>query len=110
MLPQNNGEVKDATPKKAVNARDRAHSLEGYPPGDRKAKAPAEEARVKVNRLLAACAEGQDPSILVALATSAGGLIDDEVRRKACTWNRERSCTSLLKNLQGQSYWATNPV
>lgn len=53
-----------------------------------------EEARTKVYHILVACGDGghgQDPSSLVALATSAGGLIDDEVRRVACT------STSLLR-------------
>ena len=38
----------------------------------------------EVDRVLAACKEPHDPDLLIALATSVGGLINDEVRKVAC--------------------------
>lgn len=37
-----------------------------------------------VNRILAACDEPQDLQLLIRLANSTGGLINDEVRKVAC--------------------------
>lgn len=39
----------------------------------------------KVSRILAACKEARDGDHLGTLATSKDGLVDDEVRRVACT-------------------------
>jgi len=44
-----------------------------------------QKASTKVDRVLAACAVKPDLNSLVALATSTGGLVNDEVRRVACT-------------------------
>lgn len=38
----------------------------------------------EVNSILAACEEPQDLDLLIRLATSTGGLINDEVRKVAC--------------------------
>ena len=50
---------------------------------------PAEEAphvlRPKAARIVATCGDGHDLDALVDLATTEHGLVDDEVRRKACT-------------------------
>lgn len=48
-----------------------------------------QEACTKVDRVLAACIAKPDWNSLVALATSTGGLVNDEVRRVACTSMRE---------------------
>ena len=53
-----------------------------------------QEACTKVNRILAVCNGKQDLGSLVALATSAGGLVDDEVRRVACTSLRKHMIES----------------
>ena len=50
-----------------------------------------QEARTKVNRILAVCKGKPDLPSLVASATSAGGLVDDEVRRVACTSLRKHT-------------------
>lgn len=42
-------------------------------------------ARAKVDRIWKACEEDRDIEALVQLATSENGLVDDEVRQKACT-------------------------
>ncbi len=40
--------------------------------------------RAKIDRIRKACEEGPDVEALIDLATSKDGLVDDEVRRKAC--------------------------
>lgn len=45
-------------------------------------------ARAKSRRILDACEKVPDIEALVQLATSTDGLINDEVRRKACTFAR----------------------
>ena len=46
----------------------------------------------EVNRILAACREPQDLDLLIRLATSTGGLINDETRKVACKfWGELKS-------------------
>ena len=40
--------------------------------------------REKVNQIIDACRESGSPQRLIALATSSGGLINDDLRRIAC--------------------------
>lgn len=47
-----------------------------------------QEACTKVDQILAACKAKPDWNSLVALATSTNGLVNDEVRRVACTSTR----------------------
>ncbi len=59
----------------------------------------------KVSYILAACKEGSVDDHLGTLATSADGLVDDEVRRVACTsmvnlWDAQRSTC-----VQGHYCW-----
>lgn len=60
------------------------------PPGSqslevhRRSTSPATPA--KIDRIRKACEEDPDVEALIQLATSKDGLIDDEVRRKACTF------------------------
>ncbi len=46
---------------------------------------PSEKERDKITRIITACTETQDIDQLVALSTATGGLVNDEVRRVACT-------------------------
>lgn len=46
----------------------------------------------EVNRILAACREPQDLDLLIRLATSTGGLINDETRKVACKFWGELKC------------------
>ncbi len=48
-----------------------------------------QEACTKVDRIIAACQAKPDWDCLVALATSTSGLVNDEVRRVACTSTRQ---------------------
>ena len=50
----------------------------------------------KVNLILAACEESDDLDLLVRLATSTGGLINDEVRKVACKSLTELKCPYSL--------------
>lgn len=45
--------------------------------------------RSKVKQILAACKEPCDVDLLVSLASTTGGLVDDEVRRVACMFIRQ---------------------
>lgn len=59
--------------------------------GGSKGEPPTQEACLKADRILATCKGTQDLNSLVASATSTGGLVNDEVRRVACTltsWRR----------------------
>ena len=71
MLEQLNGENSDADVYEKLDTRLNVEK-------------PYSEASGKVNRILAACNESKDLETLASLATSTGGLVDDEVRRKAC--------------------------
>lgn len=51
----------------------------------------------EVNRILAACEEPQDLDLLIRLATSTGGLINDEVRKVACKSLPDLRCPCLPK-------------
>ena len=50
---------------------------------------------IKVNDILAACADPVDWDALTSLATSTGGFLDDEVRQVACRWTRYVSMTAF---------------
>lgn len=72
----------DAAKIDAVSPMDRVS-------GEKDEEPPTQEAHTKVKLILAACENGQADS-LVALASSAGGLVDDEVRRVACTSKKKQ--------------------
>ena len=44
-----------------------------------------EKGRDKISQILNACTKTQDVDQLIALSTTTGGLISDEVRKVACT-------------------------
>ena len=46
----------------------------------------------KADRVLSACGEPHDLDLLIRLATSAGGLINDEVRKVACKSSAKLKC------------------
>ena len=46
---------------------------------------PSEEGPDKTTQIIYACTETQDVDQLIALSTATGGLLNDEVRRVACT-------------------------
>ena len=54
------------------------------PYGGWRGKSLSPAACAKVSNILVTCKEGGEPDALGALATSVGGLVDDEVRRAAC--------------------------
>lgn len=53
--------------------------------------------RQKVDRILAACEEPRDLDLLIRLATSTGGLINDGVRKIACRSLAEWEIPSFLR-------------
>lgn len=57
---------------------------------------PMPEASIKTDRILAACEEPVEVDALILLATSTEGLVNDEVRRKACTFCLAQSISSKL--------------
>lgn len=57
-------------------------------------------AGLKSDCILNSCGETPDIAALVHLATSTGGLVNDEVRRQACTFAKRRTfSTPLLMTL-----------
>ena len=46
----------------------------------------------EVNKILDACGEHHDLDLLIRLATSAGGLINDDVRKVACKSSPDLKC------------------
>ena len=50
----------------------------------------------KVLKILDVCDGGHGLDELIALSTSMDGLVDDEVRRRACTFMTEHSTCSCL--------------
>ena len=84
MVHEDDGEA-DAAVSDMPNAVEKdAIPPKGRPFDEWKGKPLTQEACIKVNRILTACGKQRDLRSLVALATSAGGLVDDEVRRVAC--------------------------
>ena len=63
----------------------------------------------EVDRILAACKDPHDLDLLIQLATSTGGLINDELRKVACKSLTEpsRPYSSTLTALEGRSYLVT---
>lgn len=63
----------------------------------------------EVNRILAACEEPHDLDLLIRLASSTGGLINDEVRKAACRSLTELKCPYFprLTATEGHCYLAT---
>jgi len=68
----------DSVEKEATQCRE--HLYEEW-----KGEPSTQEDCTKVDRVLAACKATPDWNSIVALATSTGGLVNDEVRRVACT-------------------------
>lgn len=60
-----------------VSALDISKNSEDRDPGET-------ELSDQVNRILAACEQPHDVDFLIRLATGAGGLINDQVRKIAC--------------------------
>ncbi|KAL8830643.1 MAG: hypothetical protein Q9191_001320 [Dirinaria sp. TL-2023a] len=82
--PDHAGEAEDAASTTSIKAPsgDKSHSRRSF--DNWKRKPLTQEASTKMNQILAACGKaGRDLSSLVALATTPGGLVDDEVRRIA---------------------------
>lgn len=46
---------------------------------------PSQEEQNKVNRIIDACTVNRNLDELIALSTSTGGLINDQIRKSACT-------------------------
>ena len=63
----------------------------------------------KVDRILVACDDPHDLDLLIRLATSPGGLINDEVRKAACKSFTElkRPYPPTLTATEGRCYWDT---
>lgn len=51
----------------------------------RRARSISPAARSKIDRIWKACEDGPEIEALVHLATAKDGLVNDEVRQKACT-------------------------
>lgn len=66
----------------------------------------------EVGRILAACEDPHDLDLLIKLATSTGGLINDEVRKVACkSWPAlSRPHFPLLTALEGRFCLATEAM
>ena len=60
-----------------ISAVDTSKNAENRDPGETKLSD-------EVNRILAACEQPHDLDLLIRLATGAGGLINDQVRKIAC--------------------------
>lgn len=50
----------------------------------------------KADCILNSCGEKPDIAALVHFATSTDGLVNDEVRRKVCTFAKERATSTLV--------------
>ena len=46
---------------------------------------PSENGHDKITQIINACTKTQDVDQLIALSTATGGLVNDDVRRVACT-------------------------
>ncbi len=57
---------------------------QNQPSGDWRGRELSSTECGKVKQILAACNESGDLEPLIALASTTNGLIDDEVRKKAC--------------------------
>ena len=66
----------------------------------------------EVDSILAACEDPHDLDLLIRLATSTGGLINDEVRRVACKFLPElsRPHFPMLTALEGRFCLATEAM
>ena len=84
MMPRSDSEAEDAMPNLSMTAPSGNTSSLRRPFDHWNGKPLTQEACTKRNEILAVCEKGQDSGSLVAFATTAGGLVDDEVRRMTC--------------------------
>ena len=69
---------------------------------------PTKEDPKKINAIYQACKDPGKTDQVIALATSANGLVDDEVRRQACRLNKPNLIPDQSHSItKGRSCWAT---
>ena len=55
---------------------------------------PSQKAQDKANRIISACTKERDLDQLIDLATSTGGLVNDQIRQVACTSREHQTLVS----------------
>lgn len=79
------GRTDPSVPSPSDPPPNEATEIEWRPYNEWKGKPLARVECKKVDEILAVCEEPVDSDALARLATSTGGLLDDEVRQTACT-------------------------